>query len=117
MAARSGLAAILRDALASLGLLRMRSGGWKGSQALRVTDTSHRLPSIGISLRQRCSVDLALQPQNLPRLGRRRDVVAQDLDDVRRLLDECGIAGRELALREIEVVLKPDAHVPAKQHR
>src|SRR5215510_10513363 len=33
-----GLAAILRDALASLGLLRMRSEWWKDSQSLRVTE-------------------------------------------------------------------------------
>jgi hypothetical protein len=33
---RFGLAAILRDALASLGLLRMRSEWWKDSQPLRV---------------------------------------------------------------------------------
>jgi hypothetical protein len=32
---RFELAAILRDALASLGLLRMRSEWWKDSQALR----------------------------------------------------------------------------------
>src|SRR4051812_21990170 len=37
---RSGLAAILRDALASLGLLRMRLRVVKDSQALRVTDVS-----------------------------------------------------------------------------
>src|SRR5215510_16050433 len=41
-----GLAAILRDALASLGLLRMRSEGWKGSQPLSVTDMSHCWRSI-----------------------------------------------------------------------
>jgi P2-related tail formation protein len=34
---RFGLAAILRDALASLGLLRMRSEWWRDSQPLRMT--------------------------------------------------------------------------------
>jgi hypothetical protein len=34
---RFGLAAILRDALASLGLLRMRSEWWRDSQPLKMT--------------------------------------------------------------------------------
>jgi hypothetical protein len=38
---RFGLAAILRDALASLGLLRMRSEWWKDSQPLSMRPRDH----------------------------------------------------------------------------
>src|SRR6516164_10554250 len=41
--------------------------------------------------------------ENLPRIGRTGDAVAQDLDDARRLLDQRRIAGRKLPFLQIEV--------------
>src|SRR5262245_9611101 len=64
-----GLAAILRDALASLGLLRMRSEGWKDSQPIRVTDIDHSLPS----------------SQLLQRLDANHDAVVVDVPERQRV--------------------------------
>src|SRR3984885_972782 len=57
-----------------------------------------------------------MQSQNLPRVVRRRDVVAQNFDDPRRLLDQCRVARRHLALFQINIVLEPDARMAAEQH-
>src|SRR2546421_104240 len=58
----------------------------------------------------------ALHVEDLTRLRWRGDVVAEHLDDLGCLLDQRRVAGRELALLKIEVVLKPNAHVTAEQH-
>src|SRR5712691_5004186 len=57
-----------------------------------------------------------VQPEDLPRIGRRRHHVTEDLDDLRRLLHQRRIAWRELALFEIDVVLEPDPRMAAEQH-
>jgi hypothetical protein len=57
-----------------------------------------------------------MQSQNLPRLVRRRDVVAQHLDDLARLLDQRRVARRHLALLQIDVVLEPHARMAAEQY-
>src|SRR5262249_12810085 len=56
-----GLAAILRDALASLGLLRMRPEGWKDSQPLRVTHRKHSAAMFSSANTRKA----ALQPSDL----------------------------------------------------
>ena len=56
------------------------------------------------------------QSQNLPRIVRRRDVVAQDFDNPARLLDQRRIARRHLSFLQIDIVLEPDARVAAEQH-
>jgi hypothetical protein len=56
------------------------------------------------------------QSENLPRVVRRCDVVAQHLDDPCRFLDQRRIARRHLAFLQIDVVLEPDARVAAEQH-
>src|SRR5262245_17071123 len=61
-------------------------------------------------------ISYILQPEELARLGGRSDDVAELLDDMRGLLDQRGVARRELALGEIEIVLEPDPHVAAQQH-
>src|SRR5215813_4672765 len=50
-------------------------------------------------------------PENLPRLGRRRDVAAEPLGDADHALDQHGVVLRELARRDIGVVLVAHAHV------
>src|SRR4051812_8774259 len=63
------------------------------------------------------SIGLAAKSQDLARLIRCRDLIAQDLDNMCRLLHQRGVARCELALLEIKIVLEPDAHMPAEQHR
>src|ERR1700733_13221902 len=58
----------------------------------------------------------ALEPEHLPRLGRRGDLVAEILDDTADLCHLLGIARRQLARPDIERVLQPDAHIAA-HHR
>src|SRR5436190_21518946 len=59
---------------------------------------------------------VALHAKDVARLGWRGHGVAQDFDDVRGLLHQRGVARRELALLQIQVVLEPDAYVAAEQH-
>src|SRR5215470_15671187 len=58
-----------------------------------------------------------LSRQQFPRLGWRRRGVAKQFDDPDGLLDQRRIAWRQPTLAEVDVVLQPDPHVPAEQHR
>src|SRR5712692_1790887 len=71
----------------------------------------------GSICRRTANVSMRRDAEDLPRVRGRRDVIAQDLDDAARLLDEGGVARRELALAEIDVVLEPDPYMAAEQHR
>src|SRR5438270_1153561 len=84
---------------------------WLGGRAFLETSgrSCRRIRLTSISRR-------ALHVEDLTRLRWRGDVVAEHLDDLGCLLDQRRVAGRELALLEIEIVLKPDAHVAAEQH-
>src|SRR5207248_3746679 len=57
------------------------------------------------------------QTENPSRLARRRHLIAENMDDVCRLLDQRRIAGRELTLLQIDIVLQSDARMAAEQHR
>src|SRR4029077_4971221 len=56
------------------------------------------------------------QAENLARFHWCRDLVAKDCDNLCRFLDQRRVAWRELALLQIDVVLKPDARMAAEQH-
>src|SRR5262249_24119287 len=58
-----------------------------------------------------------LSRQQFPRLGWRRRGVAKQFDDPDGLLDQRRIAWRQPTLAEVDVVLQPDPHVSAEQHR
>src|SRR5690349_21818898 len=51
------------------------------------------------------------EPEHLPRVRRCRNRAAEQFHDLHGLGDERRIAGRELATLQIEIVLKPHAHV------
>ena len=56
-----------------------------------------------------CRLRGRFEPEQLPRIGWRGDDVPKNFDDLSRLLDQRGIARRELALLQIDVVLETDA--------
>src|SRR5580658_11049691 len=58
----------------------------------------------------------SMQLQPFAGLRRGGDARAHRLDDAPRLLDQLGIARVDTAT-EVQVVLEPDAHVAAEQHR
>src|SRR6266700_1365190 len=58
----------------------------------------------------------ALQAQNLTRLLRGGDLIAEFLDQAPHLGDLLGVALGELAAADIEAVLEPDADIAAHHH-
>src|SRR5690606_14078532 len=58
---------------------------------------------------------LALQAKQAPRLVRRRDLAPEVLENRSNLSHLLGVAACELALRDEQAVLEPDAHVAAEQ--
>jgi hypothetical protein len=58
-----------------------------------------------------------LEAKHRARIGRGGDDIAQNLDDLDRLLHQRGIARRELALVEIDVVFEAHAGMAAEQDR
>src|SRR5262245_1217367 len=59
----------------------------------------------------------ALEAEHRPRLGRRRDLIAEVLDDAPDLGYLLGVARSELAGRDVERVLEADTHVAAEHAR
>src|SRR5262245_65057372 len=58
-----------------------------------------------------------LQLQPLARLGGRRDLERELLEDAADLRDLLGVAGRELALADVDAVLEAHAHVATADAR
>src|SRR5262249_17968350 len=56
-----------------------------------------------------------LQPEDFARIGGCGDHIAEDLDDLRRLLHQRRVAWRELALLQIDVVFQADPGMAAEQ--
>src|SRR5215471_14430821 len=59
----------------------------------------------------------AFEPEQLPRLVRRRDVVTEVLDDAANLGDLLGVALGELARTDIERILQTHPHIAADHRR